>query len=138
MSRKFLQIFYFIHFRISRSVLGLVSLITEDIRHVQESGYRYRRIAKQSARPFYHGGNSIPRSPWNRLQRTFRLNPDGLAMPEWDFSLERDFTVEYPSNVDILKAILDISPFNRPEMFETVVPEAVLGLERQVSGKSNG
>ncbi len=40
--------------------------------------------------------------------------------------------------MDILKAILDISPFNWPEILETVVSGAVVGLERQVSGKPNG
>ena len=98
----------------------------------------YRRIAKQPARPFHHGRNSIPRSPWNRPKRAFWRNPDGLAKPEWDFSLESDLTMEYRSNVDILKAILDISPFNWPEILKTVVSGAVVGLERQVSGKPNG
>ncbi len=62
----------------------------------------------------------------------------GWRMQNAVFSLENRLSLGYPSDVDMLKAIFDISPFSWPEILSAMIAGTVVGLERQLSGKPIG
>ena len=55
-----------------------------------------------------------------------------------DFVLENPASMKYPERMDVIRTIFDISPFNWTEVLCAMIAGAIIGFERQVSGKPIG